>query len=325
MIKKKTEISQIKQNFDEIKKERNNIINRSVYINSSNIKNTIKNNKINENKQKESEIDAIRKSLIAVKTNQEKKIIEKIEEEKIKLKKEEKKEEKKEIKKEVKKEDKKGDQKEGKKEEKNYEKKEKKDETKEKKEIKNEKSIKNDIKNDEIKKDEKNNKVKEVEKEIKNHENKEIQSSKTNFKESINKFLNVEKKGNIAELNQNLKDSQIIQNNKKIENKLNIKENKEENKNGKIFKNITFKDKIAIFNNFIEKNNKKEKENQDYFSEPKTSVIKDTIKNIAKTKFEENNIKDIEYKQTFNTLHNLQTILKKESSFKELCKNKIII
>ena len=57
-----------------------------------------------------------------------------------------------------------------------------------------------------------NNRVNEVEKEIKNHENKEIQSSKTNFKESINKFLNVEKKGNIAELNQNVKDSQIIQN-----------------------------------------------------------------------------------------------------------------
>ena len=142
----------------------------------------------------------------------------------------------------------------------------------------------------------------------------------------LNKFANAEKKNKNAELNQKRKDSKIKENDKIIENKSNNKENNDKNKNEKIFNNnSSFKDKIAIFNNIFAKSKKRETENQDYFSKQKTNVIKDTIKNITQSNFEENNIEDIEYKQTFETLRNLQNILKKESSFKELCKIKIII
>ena len=80
-----------------------------------------------------------------------------------------------------------------------------------------------------------------------------------------------------------------------------------------------------MFNNFIEKNKKEEISPQDFYTRGTTYYIKDTIKNITDSNFDKNNNELNEYKQTFNTLHNLQTVLKKESSLRELCKNKIII
>ena len=75
-----------------------------------------------------------------------------------------------------------------------------------------------------------------------------------------------------------------------------------------------------MFNNFIEKNKRKESETKCFDNRAKTYYIKDTIKNITESNFDKNNNEVNEYKQTFDILHNLQNLLKKESSFKELCK-----
>jgi hypothetical protein len=140
-----------------------------------------------------------------------------------------------------------------------------------------------------------------------------------------NIFTNVESKIKRAETNQNKK---VIKPQDHYKNEQNIpigNEINNENKKIKENNNVNFKDKISMFNNFIEKNKKNETGTQDFYSRVKTHYIKDTIKNITTTNFEKNNNEVNEYKQTFDTLHNLQAALKKESSFRELCKNIIII
>jgi len=155
--------------------------------------------------------------------------------------------------------------------------------------------------------------------EFKKLESSEIQ--KPNLKDMVNKFSNAENRIKRAETNQNKKEIKLQDNPKNVKTSPIRKENNDEND----INNINFKDKISMFNNFIEKNKKKETGTQDFYSRVKTHYIKDTIKNITATNFEKNNNEVNEYQQTFDTLHNLQTALKKESSFRELCKNKIII
>ena len=155
--------------------------------------------------------------------------------------------------------------------------------------------------------------------EFKKLESSEIQ--KPNLKDMVNKFSNAENRIKRAETNQNKKEIKLQDNPKNVKTTPIKKEINDEND----INNINFKDKISMFNNFIEKNKKKETGTQDFYSRVKTHYIKDTIKTITATNFEKNNNEVNEYQQTFDTLHNLQTALKKESSFRELCKNKIII
>ena len=176
----------------------------------------------------------------------------------------------------------------------------------------------------ENKKEEKKIELRKSEKiEFKKAESSELQ--KNNLKDMPNIFSNVESKIKRAETNQNKK---VIKPQDHYKNEQNIpigNEINNENKKIKENNNVNFKDKISMFNNFIEKNKKNETGTQDFYSRVKTHYIKDTIKNITTTNFEKNNNEVNEYKQTFDTLHNLQAALKKESSFRELCKNIIII
>lgn len=105
-----------------------------------------------------------------------------------------------------------------------------------------------------------------------------------------------------------------------------ISNNKSDNngKNEKEF-NKNFKDKIEVFNNFIEKNNIKESNTQSFRSRIKTFDIKNKIKSIAKINLEKYKIDGKEYAKSFENLQNLQSIIKKESSFRELCKINYII
>ena len=252
-----------------------NIINKSVYISSSNNKLKDTFNKEINNKVKENELETIKKKLNS--------IIKKTE-----IKTEKKKEEKTNVdKKEIKP-------------------KEKKEEIK--------KLEKNDIKNEEIKKKEK------ISNEIKKMDAPDIKLQKNNLKDIITKFSKAgETKKNI-ENNINKNDIKVQTNFKDNPSTLFKSEINNENKKEKENNNINFKDKVAMFNNFIEKNKRKESETKYFDNRAKTYYIKDTIKNITKSNFDKNNNEVNEYKQTFDILHNLQNLLKKESSFKELCK-----
>ena len=168
----------------------------------------------------------------------------------------------------------------------------------------------------ENKKEEKNIELRKSEKiEFKKAESSELQNN--NLKDTSNQFSNVESKIKRAETNQNKK---VIKPQDHYQNEQNIpigNENNNENKKIKENNNDNFKDKISMFNNFIEKNKKNETGTQDFYSRVKTHYIKDTIKNITTKNFEKNNNEVNEYKQTFDTLHNLQATLKKESSFRD--------
>ena len=158
--------------------------------------------------------------------------------------------------------------------------------------------------------------------EIKKLRSSAVLSLKSNLKDIVDKIPNEDTKENNLEITTEkidikTQDDSIPSNSIKDENN---DENKKENEI-----NINFKDKVAMFNNFIEKNKKEEISPQDFYTRGTTYYIKDTIKNITDSNFDKNNNELNEYKQTFNTLHNLQTVLKKESSLRELCKNKIII
>ena len=158
--------------------------------------------------------------------------------------------------------------------------------------------------------------------EIKKLRSSAVLSLKSNLKDIVDKIPNEDTKENNLEITTEkidikTQDDSIPSNS--IKDEIND-ENKKENEI-----NINFKDKVAMFNNFIEKNKKEEISPQDFYTRGTTYYIKDTIKNITDSNFDKNNNELNEYKQTFNTLHNLQTVLKKESSLRELCKNKIII
>lgn len=149
-----------------------------------------------------------------------------------------------------------------------------------------------------------------------------VLSLKSNLKDIVDKIPNEDTKESNLEITTEkidikTQDDSIPSNSIKDENNDEIKKENEIN--------INFKDKVAMFNNFIEKNKKEEISPQDFYTRGTTYYIKDTIKNITDSNFDKNNNELNEYKQTFNTLHNLQTVLKKESSLRELCKNKIII
>ena len=145
--------------------------------------------------------------------------------------------------------------------------------------------------------------------EFKKLESSEFQ--KPNLKDMVNKFSNVDNRIKRAETNQNRKELKFQDNPKNFKTTPIRKENNDEND----INNINFKDKISMFNNFIEKNKKKETGTQDFYSRVKTHYIKDTIKTITATNFEKNNNEVNEYQQTFDTLHNLQTALKKRIIF----------
>lgn len=158
--------------------------------------------------------------------------------------------------------------------------------------------------------------------EIKKLRSSAVLSLKSNLKDIVDKIPNEDTKENNLEITTEkidikTQDDSIPSNSIKDENNDEIKKENEIN--------INFKDKVAMFNNFIEKNKKEEISPQDFYTRGTTYYIKDTIKNITDSNFDKNNNELNEYKQTFNTLHNLQTVLKKESSLRELCKNKIII
>jgi uncharacterized protein YdiU (UPF0061 family) len=78
-----------------------------------------------------------------------------------------------------------------------------------------------------------------------------------------------------------------------------------------------FKDKVSMYNNIIEKNKNQDNATKDFYTRKKPYFSKNNFRN--------NNIDVKEYKQSFEKLHNLQTVLKKESSLRELCKFIIII
>ena len=122
---------------------------------------------------------------------------------------------------------------------------------------------------------------------------------KENFKNKINTFSNNNE-------NNNLQTTKTL--------KLNSIQNKEINKN--------ILDKVSMFNNFIDKNKNKNKESltTDFCSRGKTSIIKDAIKSIAKSNLKKTGDESKEYEHSFDKLQSLQTLLKKESSFRELCK-----
>ena len=158
--------------------------------------------------------------------------------------------------------------------------------------------------------------------EIKKLRSSAVLSLKSNIKDIVDKIPNEDTKESNLEITTEkidikTQDDSIPSNSIKDENNDEIKKENEIN--------INFKDKVAMFNNFIEKNKKEEISPQDFYTRGTTYYIKDTIKNITDSNFDKNNNELNEYKQTFNTLHNLQTVLKKESSLRELCKNKIII
>ena len=315
--------------------------NKSVYVKSSNI-NSMKNQINNENnkKKKENELENIRKSLISIKDNKPKKKEENNTDlkqgEKKEIKEEEKKEvkqhEKKEIKKIEKKEEKKSEakiedkkelEKEEKKESKGVKKEEikemkNKDKKEEKKEVK--KEDKKEGKTNTVNKDEVINALKN---EIKKQEN-QVKQNKSNFKEKLGIFSKNETKVEKIDTNDNKKNNKIKDNSKNLEQNLVGKEIKNNEKKEDSINNNNFKTKLAIFNDIIEKNKKKETETQDFYTRNKTFYIKNTIKNMNKENYIKNDEELGEYKETFEILHSLQTLLKKESSFRELCKFKNI-
>ena len=70
-----------------------------------------------------------------------------------------------------------------------------------------------------------------------------------------------------------------------------------------------------MFNRNIAKNLNKDDGTKDFYNRRKTYFSKENMSNLEK---DELNSK--EYKQSFDKLHNLQNLLKKESSLRELCK-----
>ena len=122
-----------------------------------------------------------------------------------------------------------------------------------------------------------------------------------------NKNLNInENKNEITDININEKTSDIKE---EIPKKNNNVENK-------------FKDKVLMYNNTIEKNKNQDNGTKDFYTRKKSYFSKNNFKNNA---IQAKNIDVKEYKQSFEKLHNLQTVLKKESSLRELCKFIIII
>ena len=83
-----------------------------------------------------------------------------------------------------------------------------------------------------------------------------------------------------------------------------------------------FKDKVLMYNNTIEKNKNQDNGTKDFYTRKKSYFSKNNFRNNA---IQAKNIDVKEYKQSFEKLHNLQTVLKKESSLRELCKFIIII
>ena len=73
-----------------------------------------------------------------------------------------------------------------------------------------------------------------------------------------------------------------------------------------------------MFNSYAEKNKNQDNGTKDFYNRRKTYFIKGSFKKPDNFAKEEINSK--EYKQSFDKLHNLQNLLKKESSLRELCK-----
>ena len=101
---------------------------------------------------------------------------------------------------------------------------------------------------------------------------------------------------------------------------LNINENKNEITDNNV--ENKFKDKVLMYNNTIEKNKNQDNGTKDFYTRKKSYFSKNNFRNNA---IQAKNIDVKEYKQSFEKLHNLQTVLKKESSLRELCKFIIII
>ena len=74
-----------------------------------------------------------------------------------------------------------------------------------------------------------------------------------------------------------------------------------------------------MFNTFAEKNKNQDNGTKDFYNRRKTYFTKDAIKKAENLVVKEE-INSKEYKQSFDKLHNLQNLLKKESALRELCK-----
>ncbi len=75
-----------------------------------------------------------------------------------------------------------------------------------------------------------------------------------------------------------------------------------------------------MFNRNIAKNLNQDDGTKDFYNRRKPYFSKEKMSNLEK---DELNSK--EYKQSFDKLHNLQNLLKKESSLRELCKHIILV
>ena len=117
-------------------------------------------------------------------------------------------------------------------------------------------------------------------------------------------------------------------NNQTNTNKNETKNEKINNSNNEVKKDkenkLKLKDKVSMFNTFAEKNKNQDNGTKDFYNRRKTYFTKDAIKKAENLVVKEE-INSKEYKQSFDKLHNLQNLLKKESSLRELCKYIILL
>jgi hypothetical protein len=175
-----------------------------------------------------------------------------------------------------------------------------------------------------------------INEEKKKEEKSYIQPKFGNIMDRINKFSNKNITATNNEPEKNIKPPESIHqksnslttddsknnqaNTNKIENKNekidNINTNKEINKDNEYKQKL--KEKVSLLNKYAEKNKNKDNGTKDFYNRRKTFFTNDVFKDVNNLYKEE--ISSKEYKQSFDKLHNLQNLLKKESSLRELCK-----
>jgi len=176
--------------------------------------------------------------------------------------------------------------------------------------------------------------VKKANDDTKKDEKNIIKQKTGSILDKINKFSNknVTTTNNIKEINiktpepnqqKNNSTTKDDSNNNQINTiKSETKNEKINNSNNEVQKDKEYKsglkDKVSMFNSYAEKNKNQDNGTKDFYNRRKTYFIKGSFKKPVNFAKEEINSK--EYKQSFDKLHNLQNLLKKESSLRELCK-----
>ena len=176
--------------------------------------------------------------------------------------------------------------------------------------------------------------VKKANDDTKKDEKNIIKQKTGSILDKINKFSNknVTTTNNIKEINiktpepnqqKNNSTTKDDSNNNQINTiKSETKNEKINNSNNEVQKDKEYKpglkDKVLMFNSYAEKNKNQDNGTKDFYNRRKTYFIKGSFKKPDNFAKEEINSK--EYKQSFDKLHNLQNLLKKESSLRELCK-----